>query len=286
MKVSVVISLCDNRLEMLKRSLDTWRRQTFPKSDFELVMVDDANRLDIYELCNQYAKNTELQFQYIRIDNSKCIKPVKTFIPVLSNNVGFRFSKGKVVVVTGPETLQSPKNIEISYSLNYRKECAYGLVYRSSKSFTDYISKNWNKDHLFDNLLKIPGATADCRTRLPHPPAYWYYMAVAKKYVEKIGGVDEEFAAGFCAEDDDFANRMKMAGAMPVFEHKIVGIHQDHSVEDSINKAHSIRNTPEGMRMRQKNIALMKKNLHSGKMVANTDHRWGDESVVILHDKF
>lgn len=281
MKVSVVISLCDNRFEMLKRSLDTWEKQTFSKNDFELVMVDDADRSNIYELCCQCAKNMGLQFQYIRIDNSKCIKPVKTFTPILSNNVGFRFSRGKVVVVTGPETLQAPKNVEISYSLNYRKECAYGLVYRSNRIFVDHISKNWNKDQSFDKLLKIPGAIADCRTRLPHPPAYWYYMAVAKKYVEKIGGVDEEFAAGFCAEDDDFANRMKMANVMPVFEHKIIGIHQDHSVEDAADKAHSIRNTPDGMRMRQRNITLMKRNLHSGKIVANTNHRWGDESVVI-----
>ena len=115
-------------------------------------------------------------------------------------------------------------------------------------------------------------------------------MVVAKKHVETIHGVDERFAAGFCAEDDDFANRMNMSGVQPVFEHGMVGIHQDHAAEDAIDRTHSIRNTPEGIRLRQKNIALMKENLRNRKFVANPpidsdpDYVWGDPRVVVEHE--
>ena len=279
MSVSVIISLCDNRYEMFKRALDTWNNQTV--KDFELVLVDDGKRDDILELCKQYK---ELKFQFIRIDNSKCDKPIQTFIPILSNNIGFRNALGEVVVVTGPETLQAEKNIEVSCTMKDRKLCAYGLVYKSNKAFVKTISENWPQD--FNSMLNIEGAKNNCLTKFPHPPAYWYYMAVAKKYVEAIGGVDEDFACGICAEDDDFSNRMRMSGVTPVFEHKIMGIHQDHSIGDADDPKHNFRYSHEGVALRQKNIFLMQQNLSNKKVIANTDHVWGDNKVIIFKEFF
>lgn len=280
MKVSVIISICDNRYDMFKRSLDTWCNQTMDKKEFELIVVDDADRKDILNLCKEYSEKG-LQIKFIRIDNSKCDKPVTTFLPILSNNVGFRVATGKVVVITGPETLQSDKNLEVSYTLKGRKECAYGLVYKSDRLFMENIIVNWNKDKDFNYWLCSPGAKSDCRTCPPHPPAYWYYMAVSKKYIEAIGGVDEDFATGICAEDDDFSNRMRLSGVTPVFEHRIIGIHQDHSVEDLLDPRHNLREKEEGILLRKYNVELMRKNLSMKKIIANTDHIWGDEKVIV-----
>jgi GT2 family glycosyltransferase len=155
------------------------------------------------------------------------------------------------------------------------------LVFRSNGDFVKEIEKKWNKHYNFNELLSVNGARADCRTCPPHPPSYWYYMAVAKKHVEAIGGVDEDFATGICAEDDDFSNRMRLSGVTPVFEHNIIGIHQDHSFEDSLDIKHGIRTTDDGKQLRQKNVDLMRKNLSNRKIVANTDHIWGDEKVII-----
>ena len=44
MMISVVISACDNRVPLFGRSLDTFASQSMRKSDFELVVVDDAAR--------------------------------------------------------------------------------------------------------------------------------------------------------------------------------------------------------------------------------------------------
>lgn len=281
-KVSVVISVCDNRYELFERSLHTWAKQTLSKEFFELVVVDDAERNDLLELC----RKSGLQYQFIRIDNSKCDLPVTTFIPVLSNNVGFRQSRGGVVIVTGPETLQAEKNLEIACEMFDRRQCAYGLVHLSSPSFVDLVSKNWDfiKDKPFEDLLCIKGASIDCLTKPPHPPAYWFLTVVAKRHVEAIGGVDERFAQGICGEDDDFANRMRGYGVTPVFEHRMIGIHQDHSVPDSKDKKHSIRQNHEGIMLRKRNIALMRKNLKAGLIVANLTHRWGDEKVITFQE--
>jgi GT2 family glycosyltransferase len=167
-----------------------------------------------------------------------------------------------------------------------RKECAYGLIYKSSLSFVEVISKNWMEYKEFAQVLEVPGAMVDCVTRPPHPPAYWYYMVVAKKYVEAIGGVDEEFACGICAEDDDISNRMRMSGVKPVFEHKIIGIHQNHSLRDASDPKHNFRDSLEGIALRKRNIFLMNKNLIENKFVANTDHVWGDEKVIVNFERF
>lgn len=295
MKVSVIISICDKRDDMFERSLYTWSKQTMSKKDFELVIIDDANRKELYDLCKLYK---DINFQYIQIDNSRSVMPIETFLPILSNNVGIKQSKGDVIIITGPETLQAENNLEVAYKMNSRKECAYGLVYRSNQEFMKYIRANWNKlkNQSFQSLLSLKGAKADCRTMPPHPAAYWYNMAVKKEYIYNIGGVDKSFACGICAEDDDFSHRMKLSGIKPVFEYNMIGIHQDHSYEDLQDPKHSLRKTEEGIRLRQKNIALWNKNKSINKIIANIltyndknydpNYQWGDPRVIINHEIF
>jgi glycosyltransferase involved in cell wall biosynthesis len=275
MKVSVIISLCDNRFELFSRSLNTWVEQT--KKNFEIIIVDDSKRDDILNLCKNY---TNLNFQFVRINNSLCDVPITTFTPVLSNNVGARVARGEVICFTGPETLQNCNNIKIAESFSNRDECGFGLVYKSNKNFVNSIKNLSNFS--FDDVINLPGAKNDCLSRPPHPPAYFYFVAVAKKHFEKIGGLDERFGQGFCAEDDDFANRIKMYGISPVFETGIVGIHQDHSVENT--EKHLLRYY--NLELRKKNFLLMQKNLLDKKIIVNEDHLWGDPKTIIYHEVF
>lgn len=288
MKVSVVISACDNRAHLFKRALDTWASQTMPKDEFELLVVDDAQRENLRQLCQAEASAQGLGIRFLRIDKAKSVIPVKSFIPVLTNNVGFRNARGEVVVVTGPETLQAAGNLEVAWTMRDRPECAYGLVFRANISATEYIAKGWDRlKHLpMEHLLQIPGAKDHCVTAPPHPPAYWYFMAVARRHVERIGGVDERFLGGLCAEDDDFANRMRMAGIQPVFEHGIVGIHQDHSREDHRDGVHIDRRQGDGYHMWVHNYTLMQDNLSKGDPVTNTNHEWGSGSLVVLDESY
>lgn len=284
MKVSVVISVCDGRDHLFEKSLDTWVNQSIPYKDFELVIVDDANRHYIRNLIYEYNK-LGLQFQYIRVNKNLADVPITTFLPILTNNVGIRCSRGQVIVITGLETLQAEKNLEISYEFANRKECGYGLVFRSNIDFVDYTNHFWEelKPQPFACLLGIRGAQAECRTRPPHPPAYSYFVCCRKEYIEDIGGYDEDFNQGVFAEDDDYANRMKLSGITPVFEHRILGIHQDHSREDMKDENHNLRFTSEINILRKRNIELLNKNQKERKIIANQDHTWGDPKTIIEH---
>lgn len=288
MKISVIISACDKRCHLFDRSLDTWASQTMSKNDFELIVVDDAIREDLYSLCKEKSKELGINIQFIRIDKYSSIIPVKSFIPVLTNNVGFKNALGDVVVITGPETLQASTNLEVSWSLNSRKECAYGLVYKANEYATDYIEKGWSKLKKLplEHLLQIPGAKARCVTMPPHKPAYWYFMAVAKKYVYQIGGIDERFLGGLCGEDDDFANRMFFSNVTPVYEHRILGIHQDHTREDFGDNIHIDRRDGIGYCLWVHNFTLMQDNLEKKIFKANENYDWGSDSLITLHEFF
>lgn len=281
MKVSVVISACDNREKLFDRALHTYSKQTLPKDDFEIVMVDDAKRDDLLYLCKKYHEKNGINFQYIKVDQSKSFYDVKSFTPALTNNVGFRCALGDVVIITGPEILQAENNLAIASTMVNRQQCAYGLVYLSSPLFNDYMSKNdgW-KRRPFVEILEYPGAKVDCLTRPPHPPAYWFFMAVRKEYVLRIRGVDERFLGGICGEDDDFANRMRMFGVQPVFEHRMVGIHQNHSIPDKTDN-HSIRFTSDWNILKSHNLGIMRKNLQERKIVVNVFHEWGDPDSIV-----
>lgn len=282
MKVSVVISACGGRETLFERSLHTYTKQTLPKDEFEILLIDDGNRIELLELCRKYHDAHNLSFQYVRIDPSKSNYPSKSFTPALTNNVGFRIASGNVVVITGPETLQAENNLLIASSMTSRKECAYGLVFRASQVFENYISSD-NRWRMMDFsfLLSLPGAKAECRTCPPHPPAYCYCVAVNRDYITQIRGIDERFLEGICAEDDDFANRMKFLGVIPVFDHKMIGIHQNHESRDRQDETHNARFTSKWAELRSHNIRLMRENLVAKDPVVNKGHEWGDLRTII-----
>jgi glycosyltransferase involved in cell wall biosynthesis len=288
MKVSVIISACDKREHLFEKALDTWENQSLPKDQWEMLVVDDAQREKLRELCREGARRHSLNIRFIRIDKGKSAIPVKTFIPVLTNNVGFRQARGDAVVITGPETLQARDNLKIAAGMVDRMECAYGRVYRASVKATEYMGKGWSKlkDRGMQQLLQIPGAKEECVTMPPHPPAYWYFMTVAREHVLRISGVDERFLGGLCGEDDDFSNRMKLAGVTPVFEPRILGIHQDHSREDRNDGIHIDRSQGAGYHFWVHNITLLKENLASKDPVTNKGHDWGSANLITLDETY
>ncbi len=281
-KVSVILSAF-NRKDFLNRSLMTYVNQNFPKQEFELIVVDDQSSQDIYQLCKDYSKKFNINFQYILVDGNKGAFERKSFTPALSNNVGFKKARGSVLVVTGPETLQGENNIKLSYDMANAGYCVYGTIYRSAENF---VNKIINKDLLnisINELLKIPGAMHDSSVLTGW---WWYYVVVRKEYVFNINGVDERFMLGITGEDDNFAMRMSHSGIPLIRSDDIVGIHQDHGKEDKTDH-HSFRFSKTDF---NKLVDVNRKFLEEWKInkdpVANKDIDWGTDRAIIKHEVF
>lgn len=284
-KVSTIISMCDNRTHMFERALDTWVYQSLPKKEWELIVVDDALRDDVRILCQSAANTFSMNIQFVRIDKSRSTIPVKSFLPVLTNNVGFRKARGSVVVVTGPETLQGPRNLENALKIIDSKQAAYGLVYKATQETTDRLAKEWPLiKNDFARMIGLPNITWDA---LPSKvPGAWHLMAVERAYVDFVRGVDERFLGGICAEDNDFANRLWLAGAQPTNDANIVGIHQNHFREDENDPAHHNYVHNHCAHERERNLALLKSNILSLEPIVNPNHDWGGNHLITMHESY
>lgn len=280
-KVSVIISIY-NRRSFFERSLITYVKQTMPKSEFEIVVVDDQSKQDIKGLCLKFANQYGLNFQYILMDKSKGAIIPKTFVPALSTNIGLKAARGSVVVVTGPETLLKNTNFELSWKSANEGRCVYGNVYRSDLRFIKQIESIKLEDIDFSSITSLVGAKYDVSVINGW---WWYYIAVRKEHFLSINGVDERFMLGISGEDDDFANRMSHSGVPLIRNPSIEGIHQDHSEEDK-KDLHSFRFDGSKWRefRRHNEIILNKWNRSSLKereAVANKVIDWGSENAII-----
>ena len=279
-KNSVIISF-KNRSEFLNRTLLTYAKQTMPKDEFELVMVDDGSTEDVLGLCKQHAKTSGLRFQYIRVDSSKGAIKQKGWTPALTNNIGFKKARGSVFVITGPETLQKETNMARTWKVCAEPTCIYGVVYKSNERFVDSIRKNskWIEYEYFKALMN------NYKNDIEKPSTggfWWYYAAARKEYVMTIHGVDEKFMLGITGEDDDFAARMRFLGLKLAHDFDIVGIHQNHSREDQKDAVHKVRfNRRQWRNLRAHNVRLLMECRRSGDPIVNKGINWGAEEAII-----
>jgi glycosyltransferase involved in cell wall biosynthesis len=279
-KVSVVISIF-NRSDFFDRTLSTYSKQTFPKEEFEIIVVDDNSTEDILKVCKHYNEKHGLQFQYIKINKEKgAIFPLG-FTPALSNNIGFKLARGSVVVITGPESLQAENNIQSSWNSANEGKCIYGDIFRSSRSFVNRLKKMDWRNMTFSDIESINGAKADSSVTKGW---WWYYVAVRKEHLLEINGVNEEFMRGMTGEDDDFAIRMSYSGVPLCRNHEIIGIHQDHSVEDK-NDLHCIRyNKKKWHSLRNYSSTLLRSWARNKDPITNKNIEWGKLDAIIVRE--
>lgn len=278
-KISIVISLF-NRISFLERTLYSYSKQTMSKNDFEIVIIDDKSTEDILGLCQDFSKQYSLRFNYILVDQSKGAIPPRSFCQSLTNNIGIKKSRGSVIIITGPETLQKETNLEKSWTNVNEGYCVYGDIYRSSNKFVDIIiDNNKYKEMTFDEMFSLPGAK-DCTAQLG---GFWgYYIAIRKEHLMEIHGFDEEYMKGIAADDDNFAFRVDAFGVPLIRNNTILGIHQDHSREDK-SDLHSIRKNDINLwnELRDHNIRLLNGWHKDRKYLANENIDWGSEQAII-----
>ena len=284
-KNSVIISVKD-RSDFLDRTLYTYAKQTMPLNEFEMVIIDDNSKEDILKICKKHSEINKLNFQYIKVDTTKGVFPQKGFTPALTNNIGFKNARGSVLIITGPETLQSNVNMEVTWEICKDVKCVYGVVYRSNAAFVDKLKENqkWTQYGSFSEILSIPGS----KFEKPDLTGFWWYYAAARKeYLMNINGVDERYMMGIAAEDDDFAERMRLSGVQLLHDQRIVGIHQDHEREDRVHPDHKFRfNKKEWNTLRNHNCNLLHKCIAKKDFIANKNIDWGTEKAIVYKEIF
>ena len=268
MKVSAILSI-HNRSKLFRRALDSYAWQSMEPHEFELVIVDDMSSEDL-SLTYRHLIGL-INIVHVRIDHTKhrVFKernpgwapgdPFQNWFhtPAISINVGAHVAKGAALCLCHPEILHAPANFDIAYNMliaQGMKHFIFGQTYLGTQEMNATIerdSEGWSFGG-WDAFLSRMGG----RGKVPKfgpTELYWYTSFLPRDVVVKVGGVDFAFLNGVAGEDDDFKERVKLAGWTPYFEPAIEGFHQDHSDE----KGHRDRSTKAWEEALNRNRALL-----------------------------
>ncbi len=85
-----------NRLEILKESLAKIEEQTFPKEDFELLVVDDGSSDGTKEFLGNYSKKTPVNFTFFTNNHNG---------PASARNRALENARGKIILSVGDDMI-------------------------------------------------------------------------------------------------------------------------------------------------------------------------------------
>jgi len=92
-----------NRQDILPRCLQALSEQTIPKTDFEIVIVDDGSTDNTPQLVESLKEELGLSITFLRQQNKG---------PAAARNAGIHHAKGKIVWITGDDYIAEPTCLE------------------------------------------------------------------------------------------------------------------------------------------------------------------------------
>ena len=192
--ISVVIPTY-NRKNLLKSCLLALFSQTFPKENFEIIVVDDGSNDSTKSLINSLQKKYSNLRYFWQVNSGVCI----------ARNLGLRHARGKIIAFTDDDC-PPQKNWLREIDNSFRKHPqALGIEGKT----TTYPEKITPLTAYIVNLKG--GGFQTCN------------MAYKKTVLKKIGGFDENFPKLHC-QDVELALRVKKLGTI-IFTPKAIVIH-------------------------------------------------------------
>ncbi len=323
MKISCLYSIF-NRSELFARGLATIATQTFPRDEFEVIIIDDGSTEDLGKVYAPYIG--KLNIRHIKYDhklhpiwhemNPDPSQPESWYhTQAISANIGINAAQGEVICISQPEMLHAPWNFEVGYAraLETNKDEKVGKqifceLWLADKQFNTWLQEDKWKNLGFDQLYAIArdfGEEWPIQASHIIDPSfpqnsyynmYWYIEFFPKSYAMAVGGVDLIYQSGVYAEDDNFKVRMRLAGCPEEWGGRpnlkgsskgyVVGIHQSHKNEGEKNERQN-RDGAHWDRGQARNRAIWADFLASPFTVANDKlgySPWGEFTIV--EDKY
>ena len=273
MKVSVLLPIF-NRSRLLDLGLQSLMRQTMSKEDWEMVLIDEMSKEDLSKVYSRYPINV----RHIRFNSAGHLHYKGYHTPSLALNLGIRKAIGEVLCISQPEMLHSRENLMRGWHQALQDEFIFGKIILSHRHFTEWIKENI---HLpFAEWWKEAIALAD---PFPDNALYWFIGFIKKEYAVKIGGVDEDYMEGVYGEDDNFKERLRLAGILPALNQGIRGVHINHEYEGDLYPKQD-RNAAFWQRGAERNREKFYTWLETRSktdIIANQDLKWGDERYIV-----
>ncbi len=173
-KISVVIPTY-RRPDLLKRCLRALAEQSFPKSDFEVIVVSDGPDAKVSEVVMQFA-GTGLQLQGLHLHEQAG--------PAAARNMGWQLAKGALIVFTDDDTVPEPEWLS-AYWQHYRGEI---LIAYTGKIVVPHPARPTDYEFRMAKLEKADFVTANC--------------CCTRAALVSVDGFDERYSATWRADND------------------------------------------------------------------------------------
>lgn len=243
MKVSVIFSTY-NRASFLERSLYTYHMQSMPKTDFEIIVIDDQSTDLTQEISNKYSD--KLNIVYIKISGNKNKFRAQSF----GWNIGLSLAIGEVCLFTHPEIMMPAKTLEIMHDPHLKYKIPTFLTMKpyvlSNKCQAKIDSVNWMKNP--DAIKEIPefldiwiDGNKRYSNELMEKLCFWESNTTfSMKRIDllSIGGFDEFDCWG--PDDPSFRDRRKLL-KIPTVVAPILNYHQNHDGISAVERDHKYK---------------------------------------------
>lgn len=138
MKDVTIIIPTYNRKELVKKTLLSLEKQTYPKDKFEIIVVDDGSIDGTEEIISELKKKLKLDLLYFKQNNQG---------PAAARNVGIRNAKGEYIYFVDDDIELSPTCLEERMKSHTKEDVAVlGYTLWSDKikitEFMNFIAPN------------------------------------------------------------------------------------------------------------------------------------------------
>ena len=217
MEFSIVIPTY-NRRDILFNCLKHLENQTFPKKEFEVIIVDDGSKQRLDGEINQFKKKSDLNVKYFYM---------KHVGPTITRNIGLRKAKGNYIALINDDMLPDKYWLEEHFKV-HKKEKGVAVL-----GFIDWDPKIEIND--FMRFIAPYGPQFDFRIKNWNNCGYKNFLTsnitLERKWLE-MENFNEEIKYASC-EDIDLGIRLEKRGIRVVYNPKAIVYHSHVQQEET-----------------------------------------------------
>jgi glycosyltransferase involved in cell wall biosynthesis len=149
-KISIVVSVWGTEA-LLRRSIQTWAKQDFPKEEWELIVVNDCALGDVKSIIESY--RDKINMQYIDFQHMAGMRG-----NTIALNTGWMCARGEFCAESTPETMWPSNLVRLLYELHEGQKDRF-IMFKTYNLTHDMQLKidtvDWQSDIM--NISKIEG---------------------------------------------------------------------------------------------------------------------------------